>query len=93
MNLQISIENLHPKNHATSFEIAATDELHDLIAEPLAEIIGRSLTDVVRSLEREDIVWAQGTFKIRIKSDDGSDSEFGSREVVTEHLCKHRSEV
>ena len=93
MNLQISIENLHPKNRTYSFAIAATDELHDLIAEPLAEIIGSALTDVVRSLEREDIVWDQNMFNIRIKSDDGSHSEFGNREVVTKHLCKKQSEV
>lgn len=87
MELHIKIENLCPKNPATRFNIAATDELHEMIAEQLAEAIGESLTSVVESLKRNDVIWDQDDFEITIRSIAG---EPASREKITRHTHRQR---
>ena len=87
MNLYIKIENLCPKNPATKLNIAATDELHEMIAERLAEAVGESLTSVVESLKKNDVVWDQDDFEITIRSIAG---ESASREKITRHTHRQR---
>ena len=84
MNLYIKIKNLRPKNPITDFKVADTALLHKLIAENLAEGVGKLLTDVVCSLKRDDVIWDQDDFEITIRSDDG---KRGSRERITKHVC------
>ena len=83
MNLYITIENLRPKNYVTGFKVAATDEIHKMIAERFAEVVGDSLTNIVKELRNERFIWEQDNFSITIRSDDG---EPGSRERVTKHV-------
>lgn len=82
MNLYIRIKNLRPKNSVTTFPVADTPQLHDLIAENLADGVGELLTDIVSSLERESVIWDQDDFEITIQSNGG---KRGSREKTTQH--------
>lgn len=87
MNLYITIENLRPKNYVTGFYVAATDEIHKMIAERLAETVGDSLTNIVESLRYENFKWDQDNFSITIRSDDG---EPDSRERITKHVVDQK---
>ena len=87
MNLYITIENLRPKNYITGFKVAATDEIHKMITERLAETVGDSLTNIVKSLRNENFIWDQDDFSITIRSDDG---EPGSRERITKHVVDQK---
>ena len=90
MNLYIRIKNLRPKNYDSGFKIADTPQLHEFIAEELAKDVGRLLTDIVDSLERESIIWDQDDFEITIQSNDGNR---GSREKTTKHVCKQETSL
>lgn len=87
MNLYITIENLRPKNYVTGFKVAATDEIHEMIAERLAETVGDSLTNIVESLRNENFKWDQSDFSITIRSDDGAP---GYRERITKHVVDQK---
>ena len=89
MNLYIEIRNLHPKNPYL-YNVEATDELHEMIAQDLAESVGKSLKLVLQLLKENinnDVIWNQNNFEITIRSDDGTgDEELGSREKITTHI-------
>ena len=89
MNLYIEIRNLRPKN-PDFFNVVATDELHEMIAEDLAESVGNSLKLVLELLKNNrdnNVIWNQDNFEIIIRSDDGTDDKnLGSREKITKHI-------
>ena len=85
MNLYISHKNLRPKKSVSDLPVAATDELHQMIADDLAEAVAASMGNIVKSLERESVIWDQDDFNITIRSDDG---ETGSRSEITAHVVE-----
>ena len=47
--------------------------------------VAASMGNIVKSLERESVIWDQDDFNITIRSDDG---ETGSRSEITAHVVE-----